>query len=101
MKKCPFCAEEIQDGAVKCKHCGEMLAGAKPVESAPTDYRAVKKGIKRAELDEGVMQIQMALVIILSLVIGFILQSWKIGLGIFVVFTIFVARSYYELGKKK
>lgn len=25
LKKCPFCAEDIQEAAVKCKHCGSSL----------------------------------------------------------------------------
>lgn len=32
MKKCPFCAEEIQDDALVCRYCGRELVKTKPAQ---------------------------------------------------------------------
>lgn len=42
-RQCPFCAEEIQRSALKCKHCGEFLDGRKK-EQQPEKVVVKEKG---------------------------------------------------------
>jgi len=58
-KNCPFCAEEILVGAIRCKHCKSDLETAPPVPPVPSpsmiDYQEEKfpPGVEEQEEDEG------------------------------------------------
>lgn len=98
MKRCPYCAEEIQDQAVKCRYCSSLLENS---VLSGTWYRSRRgrmiAGVCAGLAEQfGISVTALRLAAVLFTVIGF---GW--GILVYVVLWVIMPYRSTEVGKRE
>lgn len=89
-KKCPFCAEQIQAEAIKCKHCGEMIDSTRRSQASFSQPQTITHIQPQRKWSPGVAAL-------LSFLIPGAGQIYKGNIGSGLVWMFFVVVGYIML----
>ena len=81
-RQCPYCSEEIQPGAIKCKHCGEWLVSNPPPtikspEEQTKEQEKQQEKKQQKKIATGCLIISLIVPVILIVILGLI-ATWTV-----------------------
>lgn len=97
MKTCQFCAEEINEKAVKCKHCGSDLRQNRSMETNISDNaRAFVKAQKVKEAQDVAVGLGVFVFLVIGFVVGGVTGNFWVGLIVFFVLILLLSKWWYR-----
>jgi len=96
ISKCPYCSEQIQADAKKCRHCGEWLDEASRTAknvASPVDANTIARGMVQKEGMDALSKIGGVVILFISCFIGVWLNSFWVGVVTF--FLLFIPFSIW------